>query len=46
MVPDNTVHLIHRAVGEWEYPAVVESMEAAGFHPIGVYISRLQATIV
>ena len=30
---------------EWEYPLVVEAMETAGIHPIGVYISRRQATI-
>ena len=29
---------------EWEYPLVVEAMETTGFHPIGVYISRRQAT--
>ena len=32
--------------GEWEYPLVVEAMEAAGLHPIGVYIRRRQSTIV
>ena len=31
---------------EWEYPSVVEEMEATGLHPIGVYIIRRQATIV
>ena len=25
---------------EWEYPSVVEAMETAGLHPIGVYIRR------
>ena len=30
--------------GEWEYPSVVEAMETAVLHPIGVYIRRLQAT--
>ena len=28
----------HGAGGEWEYPLVVEAMEAAGLHPIMVYI--------
>ena len=26
--------------GEWEYPAVLEAMEAAGLHLIGVYTRR------
>ena len=30
---------------EWEYPLVVEAMEAAGLHPTGVYIGRRQRTI-
>ena len=34
------------AGGEWEYPLVVEAMEAAGIQPIGLYIRRQQATIV
>ena len=34
------------AGGEWEYPLVVEAMEAAGIQPIGVYIRRQQAIIV
>ena len=34
------------AGGEWEYLLVVEAMEAAGIHPIRVYIRRRQATIV
>ena len=25
------------AGGEWDYPLVVEEMEATGIHPIGVY---------
>ena len=29
------------AGGEWEYPLVVEAMEAAGLQPIGVYIKRV-----
>ena len=33
------------AGGEWEYPSVVEPMEAAGLQPIGVYIRRRQSTI-
>ena len=33
------------AGGEWGYPLVVDSMEAAGIQTIGVYIRRLQATI-
>ena len=33
------------AGGEWEYPPVVEEIKAMGIHPIGVYISRRQATI-
>ena len=36
----------HGVGGEWEYPPVVEAMETAGLHPIGVYIRRWQATIV
>ena len=31
--------------GEGEYLSVVEALEAAGLHPIGVYIRRQQATI-
>ena len=31
--------------GEWEYPLVVEEMDAAGLHPIGVYIRRRHVTI-
>ena len=34
-----------RAGGEWEYPSVLEEMEAMGFHPIGLYIRKRQATI-
>ena len=30
---------------EWEYPSVLEAMESAGLHPIGVYIRRRQSTI-
>ena len=33
------------AGGEWEYPSLEEAMEAAGFHPIGVYIKRRNTTI-
>ena len=33
------------AGGEWEYPPVVASMEAAGLHPIREYIQRRQSTI-
>ena len=33
------------AGGEWEYPPVVEAMEAAGLHPIMEFIRRRQATI-
>ena len=33
------------AGGEWEYPSVVEAMETAGIHPIGVYKRRRQAPI-
>ena len=33
------------ADGEWDYPSVVEAMEAAGLHPIGVCIKRRKATI-
>ena len=33
------------AGGEWEYPLVVEAMEAVGLNPIGVYIKRRCATI-
>ena len=36
----------HGADGEWDYPSVVEAMEAAGIHPIGVYIRRREATMV
>ena len=35
----------HGAGGEWEYPSVVEAMETAGIHPIGVYKRRRQAPI-
>ena len=31
------------AGGEWQYPSVLEAMEAAGLHTIGVYIMRRQA---
>ena len=34
-----------RSGGEWEYSSVVEAMEAAGVHPIGVYIRRRKSTI-
>ena len=33
------------AGGEWDYPSVVEAMEAAGIYPIGVYIKKRQMTI-
>ena len=33
------------AGGDWEYPSVLEAMEAVGIHPIRVYIRRRQATI-
>ena len=33
------------ADGEWEYPLVVESLEAVDLHPTGVYIRRSQTTI-
>ena len=33
------------SVGEWENTSVVEAMEAAGLHPIEVYIRRRKATI-
>ena len=33
------------AGGEWEYPSVEEAMEAAGIHPIGVYIKRWNMNI-
>ena len=33
------------AGGEWEYPAVEEAMDAAGVHPIGVYIKSHHITI-
>ena len=33
------------AVGEWEYPPVVASLEAAGLHPIMGLIRSLQTTI-
>ena len=26
--------------GKWEHPYIEEAMEAAGIHPIGVYIKR------
>ena len=35
----------YRAGREWEYPLVEEAMEAARFHPIGVYIKRQKMTI-
>ena len=28
------------AGGEWEYPSVLDAMEAAGLHPIRVYTRR------
>ena len=31
--------------GGWEYPLVMEAMEATGIHIIGEYIRRRQATI-
>ena len=31
--------------GEWYFPLVVETMETAGIHPIGVYIRRRQENI-
>ena len=34
------------AVREWEYPAVEGATDAAGLHPIGVYIKRRQTTTV
>ena len=34
------------AGGEWEYPSVEEATEAAGIHPIGVYIKRRKTTIL
>ena len=30
---------------EWEYPPVVEALEAVGLHPIMKYIQRQKATI-
>ena len=33
------------AGGEREYPLVVETMETAGIHPVGVYIRRQKVTI-
>ena len=30
---------------EWEYPLVVKAIEAAGIHPIWVYIKRQKTTI-
>ena len=33
------------ASGEWEYPPVVEALEAAGLQPIMEYIRMRQATI-
>ena len=30
----------HRTGGKWEYPSVVEAMEAAGIHTICVYMKR------
>ena len=33
------------AGGEWEYPFIEEATEAAGLHPIGVYIKRQKRTI-
>ena len=35
----------HGADGEWEYPLVVESLEAVDLYPTGVYIRRSQTTI-
>ena len=35
-----------RAGREWEYPPVEEAMDAAGIHPIGVYIKRQHTTIM
>ena len=34
------------AGGEWEYPEVYGAMDAAGIHPIGVYIKRRKMTNV
>ena len=31
---------------QWEYPSVEEEIDAAGLHPIGVYIKRHKTTIV
>ena len=33
------------AGGEWEYPVLEEAMDAAGIHPVGVYINRRQTAI-
>ena len=33
------------AGGEREYPSVEEAMEAAGIHPVGVYIKRRRTTV-
>ena len=30
---------------EWEHPLIVEEMETAGLHPIGLYIKRRRKTI-
>ena len=30
---------------EWDYPAVEETMDSAGIHPIGLYIKRRQTII-
>ena len=34
-----------RSGEEWNYPSVVEAMEATGINPIGVYIKRQQTTV-
>ena len=34
-----------RVGGEWEYPLLVQAMEAVGIHPRGDYIKRRQETI-
>ena len=34
------------AGGEWEYHLIVEAMEDAGLHPIGVFIRRRHETIL
>ena len=31
--------------GEWEYPSVVEAMEAAGLHPMGLYTKKRQENL-